>query len=83
MDSKRSDQFTTTNQKNIGSRTLKAHKIEIVLASILKFVLFLYKLCQNIKILQKKKFDQAIIGGDTYTVSPTQGLSNGTNLEPI
>ncbi len=44
---------------------LKVHKIEIFLASILNFVLFLYKLCENIKILQKKFFDQAIIGGDT------------------
>ncbi len=43
---------------------LKVHKIEIFFASILKFVLFLYYLCQNIKILQKI-FDQAIIGGDT------------------
>ncbi len=34
------------------------------LASILKFVLFLYKLCQNITILQKNFFDQAITGGD-------------------
>jgi hypothetical protein len=44
---------------------LKVHKIEIFLASILKFVLFLYKLGQNIKILPKKFFFQAIIGGDT------------------
>ncbi len=43
--------------------TLKVHKIEIFLASILKFVLFLFKLCQNIKILPKKSFDWAIIGG--------------------
>ncbi len=44
---------------------LKGHKIEIFLVSILKFVLFLYQLCQNIKILPKKIFDQAITGGDT------------------
>ncbi len=44
---------------------LKVHKIEIFLASILKFVLFLYYLCQNIKILQKTFFNQAIIRGDT------------------
>ncbi len=44
---------------------LRVHKIEIFLASILKFVLFLYKLCENIKILLKKFFDQAIFGGDT------------------
>ncbi len=44
---------------------LKVHKIEIFLASFLKFALFLYYICQNIKILQKKIFDQAIIGGDT------------------
>jgi hypothetical protein len=42
---------------------LKVHKIEIFLASILKFVLFLCYLCQNVKILQKKFLDQAIIGG--------------------
>ena len=47
--------------QNIG---LKVHKIEIFLASIFKFVLFLYKLCENIKIFQKIFFDQAIIGGD-------------------
>ena len=46
-------------------KPLKVHKIEIFLASILKFVLFLYKLGQNIKILPKKFFDQAIIRGDT------------------
>jgi hypothetical protein len=45
--------------------SLKVHKIEIFLASILKFVLFLYQLCENIKILLKKFLDQAIIGGDT------------------
>ncbi len=38
---------------------------DFFLASILKFVLFLYYLCQNIKILQKKNFDQAVIGEDT------------------
>ncbi len=49
----------------IDQQPLKVHKIEIFLASILKFALFLYYLCQNIKILTKKFFDQAIIGGDT------------------
>jgi hypothetical protein len=44
---------------------LKVHKIEIFLASILKFVIFLYELCQNIKIFQKKFFDWASIGGCT------------------
>jgi hypothetical protein len=39
--------------------------LRFFLASILKFVLFLYYLCQNIKILQKNFFDQSIIGGDT------------------
>jgi hypothetical protein len=38
---------------------------DFFLASILKFVLFLCYLCQNIKILPKKFFDQAIIGGGT------------------
>ncbi len=47
------------------SFTLKVHKIEIFLASILKFAVFLYQLCKNIKILHKKFFDQAIIGEDT------------------
>jgi hypothetical protein len=42
---------------------LKVHKIEIFFG--FDFELFLYKLCQNIMILQKKIFDQAIIGGDT------------------
>ncbi len=40
---------------------LKVHKIEIFLASILKFVIFLCYLCQNIKILQNKIFDWASI----------------------
>ncbi len=44
---------------------LKVHKMRFFLASILKFVLFPYYLCQNIKVLSKKNFDQAIIGGDT------------------
>ncbi len=44
---------------------LKVHKIEIFLASILKFVIFLCQLCQNIKILQKKFLDWASIGGAT------------------
>ncbi len=35
---------------------LKVHKIEIFLASILKFVIFLCYLCQNINILQKQFF---------------------------
>jgi hypothetical protein len=35
------------------------------LASILKFVIFLCKLCQNIKILQKNFVDWAIIGRGT------------------
>jgi hypothetical protein len=44
---------------------LKVHKIENFLTPILEFALFLCKLCQNIKILQKKLFDWAIIGGGT------------------
>ncbi len=45
--------------------SLKVHKIEFCLASILKFVLFLYKFWQNIKILHKKFSDWASIGGGT------------------
>ncbi len=37
-------------QSKYSSINLKVHKIEIFLASILKFVLFLCYLCQNIKI---------------------------------
>ncbi len=44
---------------------LKVHKIEIFLASILKFVIFLCYLCQNINILPKKFLDWASIGGGT------------------
>jgi hypothetical protein len=44
---------------------LKVHKIEIFLASILKFVIFLCQLCQNIKILGKFFFDWTIMGGAT------------------
>ncbi len=39
--------------------------MRIFLASILNFVLFHCYLCQNIKILQKKIFDWASIGGGT------------------
>jgi hypothetical protein len=39
--------------------------MRIVLASILNFVLFQCYLCQNIKILEKKLFDWATIGGGT------------------
>jgi hypothetical protein len=39
--------------------------MRIFLASILNFVLFHCYLCQNIKILQKKLFDWACIGGGT------------------
>ncbi len=44
---------------------LKVHKIEIFLAQILKFEIFLCQLCQNIKILQKNCFDWASIGRGT------------------
>jgi hypothetical protein len=44
---------------------LKVHKIEIFLASILKCVIFLCQLCQNIKILGKQFFDWTIMGGAT------------------
>ncbi len=37
--------------------------MRIFLTPILEFALFLCQLCQNIKILQKKIFDWAIIGG--------------------
>jgi hypothetical protein len=42
--------------------SLKVHKIEIFFASILKFVLFLYYLCENIKILQKKILIRPLLG---------------------
>ncbi len=47
--------------------SLKVHKIEIFFGFVFEICItvFLYYLCQNIKILQKKFFDQAIIGGDT------------------
>ncbi len=41
---------------------LKVHKIEIFLASILKFVIILCKLCQNIKILPKKFLIGPLLG---------------------
>ncbi len=41
---------------------LKVHKIEIFLASVLKFVLFLYYLCQNIKILPKNFLIGPLLG---------------------
>ncbi len=41
---------------------LKVHKIEIFLALILKFVLFLCQLCQNIKILPQKILIGPILG---------------------
>jgi hypothetical protein len=44
---------------------LKVHKIEVFLASILKFVLFHCKLYINIKFLWKNFFDCASIGGGT------------------
>ncbi len=40
-------------------------RLRFFLASILKFVLFLCQLRQNIKMLLKKFVDQAIIGGGT------------------
>ena len=49
----------------VSMTALKVLKIEIFFASILEFVLFRSLLCQNIKILQKKFFDWATIGGDT------------------
>jgi hypothetical protein len=52
------------------------------MASILKFVLFLCKLCQNIKILQKKKFDWAIIGGGTIFPRSLKTTQNEKNFEP-
>ncbi len=39
--------------------------MRIFLTPILEFALFLCYLCQNIKILQKKFFDWAILGGGT------------------
>jgi hypothetical protein len=44
------------------SAGLKVHKTEIFLASILKFVLFLCYLCQNIRILQKKFLIRPLLG---------------------
>ncbi len=49
--------------KAVVAKWLKVHKIEIFLASIWNLYYFFIS---YVKIfLQKKKFDQAIIGGDT------------------
>ena len=50
------------NETSLGWYVLKVHKIEIFLALILKFVFFLYYLCQNIKILQKKFLIGPLLG---------------------
>ncbi len=59
---------------------LKVHKIEIFLASILKFVIFLCYLCQNIKILQKLFFDWASIGGGTTFPRSLRTTRNGKKI---
>ncbi len=51
------------------------------MASILKFVIFLCKLCQNIKILQEKIFDWAIFGGGTIFPRSLKTTQNEKNSE--
>jgi hypothetical protein len=43
-------------------------RMRILLAPILNFVVFRYKLCLNIEVLKEKKFDWAINGGDTIVL---------------
>jgi hypothetical protein len=55
--------------------------MRIFLASILNFVLFHCLLCQNIKILQKKLFDWASIGGGTIFPHSPRTTRNEKNFE--
>ncbi len=64
------------------SDILKVHKIEIFLASILKFVLFLCQLCQAIQILQKIFFDRAILGGGTTFPRSLKTMGNKNCFQP-
>ncbi len=50
--------------------------MRIFLTPILEFEFFLCYLCQNIKILQKKIFDWAIIGGGTIFLSSPRTMGN-------
>jgi hypothetical protein len=47
------------------SATLKVHKKEIFFGFDFEICIISLIVMQNIKILQKKNFDQGIIGGDT------------------
>ncbi len=60
---------------------LKVHKIEIFFASILKFVIFLCQLCQNIKILGKHFFDWTILGGATIIPRSLKTTRNEKNFQ--
>jgi hypothetical protein len=48
--------------------SLKVHKRENFLAPILNTVLFHSYLCINSKVFQKKFFDWALIGEDTFVL---------------
>ncbi len=55
-------------------------RMRFFLALILNFVLFHCKLCKNIKILQKKLFDWASIGGGTIIPRSPRTTRNEKNF---
>jgi hypothetical protein len=59
---------------------LRYTRMRIFLASILNFVQFHCKICQNIKILQKKLFDWASIGGGTIFPRSPRTTRNEKNF---
>ena len=61
---------------------LKVHKIEIFFGFDFEIRLFLCYLCQNIKILPKQFFDQAIIGGGTIFPRSLKTTGNKNCFQP-
>ncbi len=61
--------------------SLKVHKNENFLASILNFVLFQCYLCINNKILVKKKFNWTIMGEATIIPRSPRTTRNEKNLQ--